>query len=229
MWMHRIFCVPNGMEATEGVYVHYRPDELYGVLALESQRARTRVVGEDLGTVPHEVREAMDETAVRRMFVLQYEIRPEREPPVPSPPRAVVASLNTHDMPPFAAFWAEHDVEDRIAMGLLSEDEASGERHGREVLRDALRRLVRDRGEGAESPEQVLAGILSYLAASDAELLLVNLEDLWLETRPQNVPGTGPDERPNWRRRIAFRLEDVFAKPGVRDVLERIARERGRS
>ncbi len=37
-------------------------------------------------------------------------------------------------------------------------------------------------------------------------MVLVNLEDLWLEERPQNVPGT-TDEYPNWRRPAPFTLE----------------------
>ena len=31
---------------------------------------------------------------------------------------------------------------------------------------------------------------MAYLGASPTRVVIVNLEDLWLETRPQNVPGT---------------------------------------
>jgi 4-alpha-glucanotransferase len=46
------------------------------------------------------------------------------------------------------------------------------------------------------------------LAAGAAPILLVTLEDLWLETEPQNVPGT-KDERPNWRRRCRHTLDEI--------------------
>ena len=36
----------------------------------------------------------------------------------------------------------------------------------------------------------VLSAWLNFLAASQARIMVVNLEDLWLETRPQNVPGS---------------------------------------
>jgi 4-alpha-glucanotransferase len=39
-------------------------------------------------------------------------------------------------------------------------------------------------------------------------VLLVNLEDLWLETKAQNVPGT-LDEHPNWQHKARYRLERI--------------------
>ena len=50
--------------------------------------------------------------------------------------------------------------------------------------------------------------MLTWLKASPAEITLVNLEDLWLETRPQNVPGTST-ERPNWRRKSKLNLAQI--------------------
>jgi 4-alpha-glucanotransferase len=55
----------------------------------------------------------------------------------------------------------------------------------------------------------VLAARLKYLARSDAEVVLVNLEDLWIETEPQNTPGT-TGERANWRRKMRLTLEECF-------------------
>ena len=46
MGLHRLYWIPPGMDATSGVYVGYRPDELYAVLALESHRAGSAIVGE---------------------------------------------------------------------------------------------------------------------------------------------------------------------------------------
>ena len=52
-----------------------------------------------------------------------------------------------------------------------------------------------------------------HLAASPAEVVLITLEDLWLEAKPQNVPGTS-GERPNWQRPMARTLQDLGA-PGA--------------
>ena len=108
MGLHRLFWVPAGMPAREGVYVRYKAEELYAILSLESHRNRCAVVGEDLGTVPPEVRRSMRRHGLSGMFVVQYEWDPNSRRPLRAAPRRSVACLNTHDMPPFAAFWKKH-------------------------------------------------------------------------------------------------------------------------
>ena len=51
--------------------------------------------------------------------------------------------------------------------------------------------------------------------------MLVNLEDLWGETEPQNVPGT-TDERPNWRRKARLGFEELSTDPEVLATLRRV-------
>lgn len=105
MGLHRLFWVPRGCPAGEGVYVRYRAEELYAILSLESHRNRCAVVGEDLGTVPAEVRRSMRRRGMAGMFVVQYEWRSDTRRPLRSAPPGSMAALNTHDMPPFATFW----------------------------------------------------------------------------------------------------------------------------
>ena len=71
----------------------------------------------------------------------------------------------------------------------------------------------------------VLRRLLDALAASPARMVLVNLEDLWGETEPQNVPGTHM-EKPNWRRKARLAFEEFSQKPEVVDVLRRVDRIR---
>jgi hypothetical protein len=59
-------------------------------------------------------------------------------------------------------------------------------------------------------------------------MVLVNLEDLWGETAPQNVPGTNL-ERPNWQRKARYSLEDFTQSTRVAAILQAIATLRGRS
>jgi 4-alpha-glucanotransferase len=55
--------------------------------------------------------------------------------------------------------------------------------------------------------------------------VLVTLEDLWLEERPQNVPGTST-ERQNWRRRASRSLEEIIEDAALRRMLNAIAERR---
>jgi 4-alpha-glucanotransferase len=58
--------------------------------------------------------------------------------------------------------------------------------------------------------------------------MLINLEDLWLETQPQNVPST-EDEYPNWRRKARYSLEEFSQMPQVTDTLRTINKLREQS
>ena len=231
MWLHRLFYVPRGLAATEGVYVRYPHEELYALLCLEARRAGGAIIGEDLGTVPPEVRRAMQRHGIARMYVAQLEVHPGGAPPVEPVPRTSLASLNTHDMPTFAAFWEGLDIEDRLEHGLLGPQEAADERARRQTIRSTLIGYLRDGGwlaaEGEATAEAVLRAWLCQLAAGPTPLILMNLEDLWLERRPQNVPGSGP-ERPNWRRRAALSLEEMATHRLTNDILRAVGRLRHR-
>ena len=68
----------------------------------------------------------------------------------------------------------------------------------------------------------MLRGILDELAAGEVETLLVNVEDLWDELEPQNVPGTSGEGAHNWVRRARHGSRSCSRGPAVRDTLERI-------
>jgi 4-alpha-glucanotransferase len=220
MGLHRLFCVPHGFPATEGVYVRMPREELYAVLALESARTRTEVVGEDLGTVPAEVRRAMRRHGVLRSFVLQLEVRPEGDP-FAGVPRDALVGMNTHDMPTFAGFWKGEDIDRRVSLGLEGRADAAAGRRERTALRRSLGRALRARGRAGRTLEQALDGSLGELAASDGRLMVVNVEDLWAEREPQNVPGTSA-EAGNWARRAAHRPSRFDRAPGVRARLAQV-------
>jgi 4-alpha-glucanotransferase len=230
MGLHRLYWIPHGLPPTEGVYVRYHAEEQYAVFMLEAARHGAVVVGEDLGTVPAAVRAAMDRRGVRRSFVAQTELR-ARRPALPPPPRGSAASLNTHDMPTFLGFWEGRDVEERRRRGVIDDRDAAALRRQREGLMRALAAFLRDEGlippGGEPSAGEALAASLRHLAATDAGLVLVSLEDLWLEPEPQNVPGT-TDERPNWRGRARHPLEGMRSLPEVMGTVRDVDRIRRR-
>ncbi len=184
MGLHRLYWIPEMRDARDGAYVRYPAEELYAILCIESHRHRTVLVGEDLGTVPPGIREAMTRRDLRRMYVVPFERRDDRPDGLAPVPDGAVASLNTHDMPPFAEYWRQ-----------------SGE---------------------SEKADQALRRLLQRLAKSPAGLVLINLEDLWLEERPQNLPGTSGPE--NWTRKAELDLETFTRDLRVLTVLRDLAR-----
>jgi 4-alpha-glucanotransferase len=225
MSLHRLYWIPEKYPASAGVYVRYPAAELYAVLAIESHRHRAVVVGENLGTVPPEVNRAMARHAVRGMHVTQYELANPRTR-LPSPPRSCVASLNTHDMPAFAAFWGGLDISERFALGLLDRNRLKSESHRRKKIRETLARLLGQRKAGAGTTRgvgKVRDGLWAHLSGSAVEVVLANLEDVWLETSPQNLPGTSSARR-NWRNKCRFALEQLDRLPDMRRALAALSR-----
>jgi 4-alpha-glucanotransferase len=223
MGLHRLYWVPRGLEARQGTYVNYPAEELHAIFNLESHRHRTRLVGENLGTVPPVVNQSMARHGLREMFVVQFDLCPDPKTALREPAAQSVASLNTHDTPTFAAHWRGDDLADRIQLGLLRPGELKAAKKYRAQIKTALVRFLKTQGflKNRKPPlREIVGALLAWLRASPSEIVLVNMEDLWLETRPQNVPGTS-DERPNWRRKSRLPLEKILQDKRLRKLLPR--------
>ena len=138
MGLHHFYWVPRELGATKGVYVRTPSEEWYATFCLESNRNKCALVGEDLGTVPPDVRPAMARHNVHRLYLGQFEMKPDRNDPFTWVPGGSVASLNSHDLPTFAAFWKDEDIADRQSQGLIDEETAHRERDYRRHLREAV-------------------------------------------------------------------------------------------
>lgn len=224
MGFYRFYWVPDGFAPNQGVYVRYPAEEFFAVLNLESHRYRARIVGENLGTVPPAVNATMLKHRIFGMHVGQFGVTWDPNHALDPVPDHAVVSLNTHDTPTFAGFWSGADIDDRRQLGLLTDEASVKERENRAQQRAALIAYLKTSGLlDDESPDAaaVLRAWLSHLAAGNAEFLLVNLEDLWLEPLPQNVPGTW-EERPNWKRKARYSLEQIREMLTVRETLKAI-------
>ncbi|MCB9619707.1 MAG: 4-alpha-glucanotransferase [Sandaracinus sp.] len=203
-WLHRLYWVPNGAPATDGVYVHHtNPDELHALLSLLSHRHQCRLVGEDLGTVPDAVRASMARHREARTWVFYFF---SHDWGWEAPPEGSVATLNTHDLPTWAGWWGAKDVDDWVDLGLYDEERAEVAKAERAKLTSDLKRCLSM--DEASTPREVHDRIATAVAEGPGDLLLLTLEDLFSEERPQNVPGTF-DEKPNWMRRAVEGLESL--------------------
>jgi 4-alpha-glucanotransferase len=223
MGLHRLFWIGHGLDATDGVYVRYPAEEMYAILCLESHRHQATIAGEDLGTVPDVSRRAMARHRIGGSYVVEMEARPDPKQALPPVSPIAVASTGTHDMPTFAGFLHGLDIADRVELGHLDLVKVQRDQEKRAAQAAALSAYLT--GKQRPKDEEVVAAATKHLAASPASLQLISIEDLWLETAPQNVPGT-TDERPNWRRRARYRLEEWDGVPGLAETLRAVDRLR---
>jgi 4-alpha-glucanotransferase len=75
----------------------------------------------------------------------------------------------------------------------------------------------------------VYRGATRLLAESDAARVLLNLEDLWGETRAQNLPGTMADQHPNWTQRAKFAQEEFSLLGDITKTMAMMREVRPRS
>src|SRR4029453_7134176 len=104
----------------------------------------------DLGTVPPEVPDAMARHNIHRLHVVQYELKPGSGEALPDAPAASVASINTHDMPPFAAYWDGQDIRQRLDLNLVTQGQGLQEQDTRRMTRENLVQFLREEGLVAE-------------------------------------------------------------------------------
>ena len=218
MGLHRRYVIPPGATAREGTYVRYAAAEHWAMLTLESQRARTLVVGEDLGTVPPEVHAALRRHGALGMHVLQYA-------PSDTARAGTLAALNTHDMAPFAGWLRGRDIDWRARLGTFDAEAAARERAERRRAVAALRATTPARGAG-RGRVALLHTSLQRLAGSPARLVVVALDDLLGAVEAQNLPGT-VEEHPNWRRKLRLPLEQIERSEAVAAGIALVAAARG--
>jgi 4-alpha-glucanotransferase len=235
MSLFRLWWVAAGRSPKDGAYVHYPLHQLLTVLSLESARGACMVVGEDLGVVPDEMRQAMPEFGLYHYKVLLFEKTHDRFRRPDEYARRSLATPSTHDMPTLRSFWEGRDIELRHRLGLYPsaeiESEIVRERwHDRELLLAALRDLALNPASPAAPHEPFTAELAHalhlYLARSAAMLVALQIEDLLGVVDPVNVPGTDR-EFPNWQRKLSEDIEDVAARSDLAAQLAEIHCARG--
>lgn len=217
--LFRLWWVPQGHDAVDGTYVHYDGHALLGILALEAQRAEALVIGEDLGVVASELREAMRERRILGTSILWFEWAGHEPLPPEGYRELCMASVTTHDLPPTAGYLRCAHVDTRDELGLLTRPYAE-ERADEAATIDRVREALVARGllDPDGSADDMVVALHAWLAASPARLVGVALPDLAGDRRSINQPGTD-EEYPNWRVPVAdaegapMALADILTSP----------------
>ena len=227
----RLFWVPESADASDGAYIRYPLEDLLAILALESEKHRCLVIGEDLGTVPDGLHEALQRAGILSYRLLYFEHQPDGSFRKPKDwPQQALAAPSTHDLSTLPAYWRGADLDLRSRLDLYpSRDVAAAERHRRAADKQHLLSALNDEGLAAAAEgDAPIESIYRFLARTPSHLLMVQPEDLLGIVEPQNVPGT-TSEYPNWRRKLPVSAADFFADPQVARVLEAINAEGRRS
>lgn len=199
--MFRLWWIPDGCAATEGTYVYYDHEAMMGVILLEAQRAGAVVIGEDLGVVEPWVRDYLRERGVLGTSVVWFEKEGGGWPLRPEHYRdRALAAVNIHDLPPTLGYIRGIQTTLRSELGLLTDDIETVRAGDRLELEQVNARLL-EYGcvDGAEPSErETVEGLYRYVAQTPSKLVVASLVDAVGDVRPQNMPGTGADQYPNW-------------------------------
>ena len=199
--MFRLWWIPDGRAATEGTYVYYDHEAMMGVILLEAQRAGAIVIGEDLGVVEPWVRDYLRERGVLGTSVVWFEKEGSGWPLRPEHYRdRALAAVNIHDLPPTLGYIRGIQTTLRSELGLLTDDIETVRAGDRLELEQVGVRL-HEYGciDGAEPSErETVEGLYRYVAKTPSKLVVASLVDAVGDVRPQNMPGTGGDQYPNW-------------------------------
>lgn len=227
----RLWWVPPGMGAADGTYVHYDPEAMLGILALEAHRAGAVVIGEDLGTVLPEVTETLERMNMLGSAVLwftrDYDDPAEGYLPAAQYPRNALASISTHDLPTAPGFLVGEQVQVRARLGQLAGSVADEERT---AVADRAQLLAALTDEGlitaASTNDEIVVAMHEFLARTPCRLITASLYDVLGVLDQPNLPGT-TDQYPNWRMPIATSLEQIEVDPRVRRIAAVLSARKG--
>ncbi len=235
MGWQRLFVIPEGSPATEGVYLRYPLEDFLAIAALESRRNECALVGEDLGTVPEGFRERMASANVLSCRVFYFEQDGGRFRDPGEFPRQATVSVATHDLATLRGYWTADDIAIKARLGIFrSVDEETRAREDRardkRLLLEALARAGLlpegiDRAADVAWSQAISDALHVYLARTPSVLLALQLDDILGEQVQVNLPGTS-SEYPNWRRRHSVTLEAMENDPALATSLAAVAKAR---
>jgi len=202
MALMRLYWIPLGNKPDRGGYVNYPLRELLGILCRESQARKCLVIGEDLGTVPEALREALVAHGVLSYRPLLFERTSSDRYP-----RETMVCVSTHDLPTWRGYWSARDLELREQLGLTVD--LAAEKARRKADQEALKSVLEK--EGLDTS---VASAHALIARTPCKIAVVQPEDVFELAEQANLPGT-VDQHPNWRRKLPVPLEQWAADPRV--------------
>jgi len=199
--LKRLYLVPHGFAADNGVYVQMPFEALLAATALESVAHRCVVIGEDLGTVPEGFRGQIADWGIWSYQVMMFERDDHGKFRGIDhyAPNALV-TFNTHDLSTYAGWRSFSDLALKRSLGIDPGESDDARWHALTMLTDVLRHHGIDRHD--------LNAVVGFLARTKSRLLAISLEDLLGVINQPNIPGT-VNEHPNWRQRLPLAIDEI--------------------
>ncbi|MEP6777306.1 MAG: 4-alpha-glucanotransferase [Chthoniobacterales bacterium] len=195
---------PRDDSTVENCEANQREGEDYLRAVLDESRD-TRVVGEDLGTVPYYVRPSLHSLGIAGFKIPQWENFPDgRSIPGANYERLSVATYATHDHKPLAAMWEE-------AVEIPS---ATKEQARQDLAKIAEFARIAALSEETNFKRELYPVVMEALFRSEAWIAIVMITDLLARKDRFNVPGTAA--KSNWSRRMHVTVARLAASPSVK-------------
>jgi 4-alpha-glucanotransferase len=199
--LKRLYLVPHGFAADNGVYVQMPFEALLAATALESVAHRCVVIGEDLGTVPEGFREQIADWGIWSYQVMMFERDGQGKfCGIDHYLSNALVTFNTHDLSTYAGWRSFSDLTLKRSLGIDPGESDDARWHALAMLTDVLRHHGIDRHD--------LNAVVGFLARTKSRLLAISLEDLLGVTDQPNIPGT-VNEHPNWRQRLPLAIDEI--------------------
>jgi 4-alpha-glucanotransferase len=199
--LKRLYLVPHGFGADNGVYVQMPFEALLAATALESVAHRCVVIGEDLGTVPEGFREKMADWGIWSYQVMMFERDDDgRFRGIDHYASNALVTFNTHDLSSYAGWRSFSDLKLKRSLGIDPGESDDARWQALTMLTEILRHYGIDRHD--------LYAVAGFLARTKSRLLAISLEDLLEVINQPNIPGT-VNEHPNWRQRLPLSLGEI--------------------
>ncbi|NYS23689.1 4-alpha-glucanotransferase [Rhodobacteraceae bacterium 2376] len=211
----RAFWMPDDLP---GLYVTMPRDAMLAVVRIEATRASASIIGEDLGTIPDGLRDALAASGILGCRVAMFERDWQGDgrflPAARYDPHTMV-SFGTHDLPPWAGWRQGRDLDWRATLDETPAPAAQSTRRAEVAAFDQTA------GTSGNNPLTLHA----FLARTPAPLVAFQAEDICGVIEQPNLPGT-VFEHPNWRRRLPLPCSDLAKATTLRDSAASYARIR---
>ena len=210
---------PRDDSTAENCEASKREGEEYLRVVLEEAGA-TRVVGEDLGTVPKYVRPSLHSLGIAGFKIPQWEDYNGRVTPGSEYERLSVATYATHDHKPLRLLWEE----------AFEKPAATREQSRRELEKIAFFAEMGPRDGTIEFGKDFYPRFMRALFACNSWLVIVMITDLLARRDRFNTPGMATSS--NWTRRMGQTAKQLQINRSVKRkmrLVRQLLQETGRA